>query len=258
MIQPSLLVNCSSTVLCLRMLSPKSINHRYLRGFLHFTHTDLCSLCSFLVYVNHPKPKPESGSASALKHLSPSQLRKTKETTVVFSSVRVIFRHVKSCQCFRVSGFRNFGEIWSLSMFSHPRLLKCCQAQISPKLLKLEMRKHWQGSNFPKIWAIMAPALPIDARILGILGKFDPCQCARFRLQEFWGNLILVDVFASEVAQIPWSAGSAGSWAGGVSTHTYIYIYTHMHLHICMCIHLHMSIHTYIHTYMHTCTYTSM
>ena len=73
MIHPSLLVNCPSTILCLRMLSPKSINHRYLRGFLLFTYTDLCLLCSFLVYVNHPKPKPESGSASALKHLSPSQ-----------------------------------------------------------------------------------------------------------------------------------------------------------------------------------------
>ena len=73
MIHPSLLVNCSSTILCLRMLSPKSINHRDLRGFLHFAYTDLCLLCSFLVYVNHPKPKPESGSASALKHLSPSQ-----------------------------------------------------------------------------------------------------------------------------------------------------------------------------------------
>ena len=81
--QPSLLVNRSSTVLYLRMLSPKSINHRYLRGFRHFTYTDLCLVCSFLVYVNHPKPKPESGSASALKHLSPSQQRNTTETAVV-------------------------------------------------------------------------------------------------------------------------------------------------------------------------------
>ena len=58
--------------------------------------------------------------------------------------------------------------------------------QISPKFLKLEMRKHWQGSNFskiPKISATMVPALPIDARILGILGKFDPCQC--FRISGF-------------------------------------------------------------------------
>ena len=91
MIQPSLLVNCSSTVLCLQMFYPKSINHRYLRGLLHFKHTDLCLLCSFLVYVNHPKPKPESGSASALaaggkKHLSPSQLRKTKETQLFLPS----------------------------------------------------------------------------------------------------------------------------------------------------------------------------
>ena len=38
-----------------------------------------------------PKPKPESGSASALKHLSPSQLRKTKETTVVFPQLVLFF-----------------------------------------------------------------------------------------------------------------------------------------------------------------------
>ena len=51
------------------------------------------------------------------------------------------------------------------------------------------MRKHWQGSNFPqisKISATMVPALPIDARILGILGKFDPCQVfSHFGLQHF-------------------------------------------------------------------------
>ena len=95
-IHPSLLVNCSSTILCLRMLSPKSINHRYLRGFLLFTYTDLCLLCSFLVYVNHPKPKPESGSASALKHLSPSQpFSKTKETAVVFAQL-VLFSVIRN------------------------------------------------------------------------------------------------------------------------------------------------------------------
>ena len=54
--------------------------------------------------------------------------------------------------------------------------------QISPKFLEPEMQKHRQGSNFPKIpkiWATIARALPIDARILGILGKFDPCRCIR-------------------------------------------------------------------------------
>ena len=95
MIRPSLLVNCSSAVLCLRMLSPKSINHRYLRGFLHFTYTDLCLLCSFSGILNHSKPKPESGSVSTLKHLSPSQLRKTKEIAVVFPQL-VLFSVIRN------------------------------------------------------------------------------------------------------------------------------------------------------------------
>ena len=98
MIHPSLLVNCSSTILCLRMLSPKSINHRYLRGFMLFTYTDLCLLCSFLVNENHPKPKPESGSASALKHLSPSQQRQRKPQLFLLSwcyflSLEILFHH---------------------------------------------------------------------------------------------------------------------------------------------------------------------
>ena len=83
-------------------------------------------------------------------------------------------------------GARNFGEICSLPMFSHPRLLKCRQARISPKFLKPEMRKHRQGSNFPKIPKILASmgsARAIVAQILGILGKLDPCRC--FRISGF-------------------------------------------------------------------------
>ena len=58
-----------------------------------------------------------------------------------------------------------------------------------PEFLKPEVRKHRQRSNFPqipKIWATMAPALPIDARISGILGKFDPCQCFRINIPDTW------------------------------------------------------------------------
>ena len=58
--------------------------------------------------------------------------------------------------------------------------------QISPKFLKPEMRKHRQGSNFPKIpkiRATIARALSTDARSLGNLGKFDPCRC--FRISGF-------------------------------------------------------------------------
>ena len=77
-------------------------------------------------------------------------------------------------------GARNFWEIRSLPMFSHLRLLKCCQARISAKFLKPEMRKHRQGSNFtkiPKILASMGSTRAIVAPILGIFGKFDPCRC---------------------------------------------------------------------------------
>ena len=45
---------------------PEVRSHWYLRWCLHFTHTDLYVLCLFVVCVTHPKPKPQSGSASAL------------------------------------------------------------------------------------------------------------------------------------------------------------------------------------------------
>ena len=55
MIHPSLLAICSSTVVCLQMLSPRSRNHRYLQWFLHFTDTNLYLLRLFVGCVNHPK-----------------------------------------------------------------------------------------------------------------------------------------------------------------------------------------------------------
>ena len=96
-------------------------------------------------------------------------------------------------------GAWNFGEIWSLSMFSHPMLRKCCQAQISPKFLKPEMRKHWQGSNFPKILKILASmgsAGAIVAQILGILEKFDPCQCFRISSFRNFGEIWSLSMFS--------------------------------------------------------------
>ena len=94
MIHPSLLVNCSSTILCLRMLSPKSINHRYLRGFLLFTYTDLCLLCSFLVYVNHPKTQTRIWFCVRAETLEPFSV-KTKETAVVFAQL-VLFSAIRN------------------------------------------------------------------------------------------------------------------------------------------------------------------
>ena len=67
------------------------------------------------------------------------------------------------CRCFRISGFRNFGEIRAWRHFSNLGCENIGRDQISPKFL--------------------APSLPIDARILGILGKFDPCRC--FRISGF-------------------------------------------------------------------------
>ena len=108
-------------------------------------------------------------------------------------------------------------------MFSHFKLKKCWGNLIpvdvfasdvakmlpgsnSPKFLKPEMRNHWQGSNFPKIPRILASmgsARAIVAQIFGIWGKFDPCQCSFISgFKEFWGNLIPVDVFASDVAKM--------------------------------------------------------
>ena len=73
-IKPSLLVNCSSTILCLQVLSSMSKNHRYLRKFLHFIYADLSLLCSFL--VTPPKTQTRIWfcvRANGKKHLSLSQ-----------------------------------------------------------------------------------------------------------------------------------------------------------------------------------------
>ena len=127
------------------------------------------------------------------KHRQGSNFPKIPKILASVGSARAIVAQILGilgkfdpCRCFRISGFKNFGEISSLPMFSHPRLLKCRQARISPKFLKPEMRKHRQGSNFPKIPKILASmgsARAIVAQILGVLRKFDPCRC--FRISGF-------------------------------------------------------------------------
>ena len=98
------------------------------------------------------------------------------------------------CKTVPLFAFFRLQEFWlssSLTMFSHPRLLKCCQARIPPKFLKPEIRKHRQGSNFPKIPELPASirsARAIVAQILGFLGTFD----------YFYPSY----VFASEVAEV--------------------------------------------------------
>ena len=98
MIHPSLLVNCSSALLCLRMLSPKSINHRYLRGFLLFTYTDLCLLCSFSGICKPPKTQTRIWFCVRAETLEPFSV-KTKETVVVFAQL-VLFSVIRNPDCF--------------------------------------------------------------------------------------------------------------------------------------------------------------
>ena len=76
MIQPSFLVNGSSTALCLPMLSPKSRNHRYLCGPPN-TQTRIW----FSVRANWKK------------HLSLSQIKKDNGKLSCFCSVGVIVFH---------------------------------------------------------------------------------------------------------------------------------------------------------------------
>ena len=114
-------------------------------------------------------------------------------------------------------------------MFSHPKLPKCCQARISPKCLKPEMRKHWQGSNFPKIPkirrgyscsdfanfrrnSIFADVFAFSAS--GMLGKFNPCRCFRIR------------GCPPPMIHCLQKAGSGGSWGGREHIHEYICIHT--------------------------------
>ena len=85
-----------------------------------------------------------------------------------------------------------------LSMFSHPMLRKCCQ-----------------GSNFPQIPKILASIGSAGSIVAQTLGNFG----SHFKLQEFWGNLLPVDVFASDVAKmLPGSNFPKVSEAGNAKT----------------------------------------
>ena len=140
------------------------------------------------------------------KHRQGSNLPKIPKLLASMGSARAIVAQILGilgqfdpCQCFRISGFKNFGEIRSLPMFSHPRLLKCCQARIALKFLKPEMRKHRQGSNLtkiPKLLASMGSARAIVAQILGILGKFDPCRYIRISGVKNFGEIRSLPMFS--------------------------------------------------------------
>ena len=83
---------------------------------------------------------------------------------------------------------------------------------------------------------------------------------SRFRLQKFWGNLIPVDVFASEVAPPPMihclrKAGSAGSWGGGGGGCIYIYMYIYIYIHVCIYIYIYVRKYVYIYIYTYICIY---
>ena len=87
-----------------------------------------------------------------------------------------IFGKFDPCRCFRIRGFENAAR---LKFPQNIESLKCENTgrdQSSPKI--------------PEILASMGSAGAIVAQIWGILG------------QEFCGNLVPVDVFASEVAKM--------------------------------------------------------
>ena len=68
-------------------------NPSVLRGFLHFTYTGLYLLYLFVVYVNHPKPKPESGLRPRLleETLEPFSIKTHKDSVAIIYSVSDIF-----------------------------------------------------------------------------------------------------------------------------------------------------------------------
>ena len=142
----------------------------------------------------------------------------------------------KSWHLWGVMGQEILGKFDPCRCFSHLRLLKCCQARISPKCLKPEMRKHRQGTNFPKIPKILASmgsdgarnfgeiwSLPmfshprlLNSRQARISPKISEAWNAKTSAgikfpqnsqnpgiygewwgKKFWGNLIPADVFAS-------------------------------------------------------------
>ena len=151
-----------------------------------FSHPMLRKCCQAQISPKFLKPEMRKHWQGSNFPKIPKSLASVGSAGVIVSQILGILGKFDPCQCFRISGFRNFGKFDPCPMFSHPMLRKCCQAQISPKCLKTEIRKHWQGSNFPKVPKILASvgsAGAIVAQFLGIWGKFDPCQC--FRISSF-------------------------------------------------------------------------
>ena len=120
---------------------------------------------------------------------------------------------IRAWQCSRIRGCQNIVRLefpqntWSLKFENTGR------ERISLKFLKswhLWGRRGYSCSDFGNFGEVRS--LPMFSHI---------------RLQEFWGNSIPVDVFASEAAQIRClqKASSGGSW-GGAWAIIYIYIHT--------------------------------
>ena len=74
-------------------------NPSVLRGFLHFTYTGLYLLYLFVVYVNHPKPKPESGLRPRLleETLEPFSIKKHKGLCCNYLFSQCYFLSLKVC-----------------------------------------------------------------------------------------------------------------------------------------------------------------
>ena len=116
-----------------------------------------------------------------------------------------IFGKFDPCRCFRIRGHENVAGL----------------------KLPQNMRKHWQGSNFPKIPKILASMGSAVVIVAQIFGKFDPCQCFRISGFRSFGEICSVSMFSHRrlpTSHDPLLTKSRMDHGGGVSVCMYIYI----------------------------------
>ena len=153
-----------------------------------FSHPRLLNCCQARIFPKFLKPETRKHRHGSNFPKIPKLLASMGSARAIVAQILGILGKFDPCRCFRISSFKNFGEISSLPMFSHPRLLNCCQARISPKFLKPETRKHRHGSNFPKI-----------PKLLASMGS---ARAVVAQIWEFWENLIPADIFAFQASRI--------------------------------------------------------
>ena len=114
--------------------------------------------------------------------------------------------------------------ITAICWLSSSRLLKCREAQISPTIVKPEMRKTLAGITFPpssEHHGIYSECWAIVAQILWIVGKFDPCRC--FHISDFRnvGEIWPLSMYSHR--RLPTSHDSLPTYTHyGLSSHRYV------------------------------------